>query len=179
MGQRDQRNKDLVEMNSHSFQPMNLGDALLDREHADLFRLVGTLLDASSNEATAALDRLRTEMREHFGREDADLRRLGGNNAACHLDEHAAVLKSLDEVHLILGDTATPPATAQRLVASLSLELLHWLPEHVSEMDANLAAVRSKSRFGGVPVTMLRRRPVEAAGAALPPPERRSFTPIE
>lgn len=152
-------------MNIHPFQPMNLGDALLDREHAELFRLVGTLLDASSDEAAMALDSLRTEMREHFGREDADLRRLGGNNAACHLDEHAAVLKSLDEVHLILGETATTPATAQRLVSSFSLELLRWLPEHVSEMDANLAAVRSKSRFGGVPVTMLRRRPVEPAGA--------------
>jgi len=152
---------------------MNLGDALLDREHAELFRLVGTLLDASGNEATAALDSLRTEMREHFGREDADLRRLGGNNAECHLDEHAAVLKSLDEVHSILGDTATPAATAQRLVASLSLELLHWLPEHVSEMDANLAAVRSQSRFGGVPMRMVRRRPGEPAGATVPPPERR------
>lgn len=158
---------------------MNLGDAHLDREHAELFRLVGTLLDASSNEATAALDSLRTEMRAHFGREDEDLRRLGGNNTECHLDEHAAVLKSLDEVHLILGDTATPPATAQRLVSSLSLELLHWLPEHVSEMDANLAAVRSKSRFGGVPVTMVRRRLVEPADATVPPPKRRSFTPIE
>ncbi|SFC60493.1 hemerythrin-like metal-binding domain protein [Polaromonas sp. OV174] len=146
-------------MNIQSFQPMNLGDAHLDREHAELFRLVGALFDASSSEAVAALDSLRTEMREHFGREDADLRRLGGNNAECHLDEHAAVLKSLDEVHLILGETATTPATAQRLVSSLSLELLHWLPEHVSEMDANLAAVRSKARFGGVPMTLLRRKP--------------------
>lgn len=155
-------------MNLHSFQPMSLGDVLLDREHAELFRLVVALLDASSNEANMALNKLRTEMREHFGREDADLRRLGGNNAACHLDEHAAVLKSLDEVYFILDDTATPPATAKRLLASLALELMHWLPEHVSQMDANLAAVRSKSRFGGVPISIVQRKPVEPAGTTPP-----------
>ncbi|MFC6282811.1 MULTISPECIES: hemerythrin domain-containing protein [Polaromonas] len=166
-------------MNIQSFQPMNLGDAHLDREHAELFSLVGMLFDASCNDAVATLDSLRTEMREHFGREDADLRRLGGNNAACHLDEHAAVLASLDEVHLILGETATSPAMAQRLISSLSLELLRWLPEHVSEMDANLAAVRSKARFGGIPMPLQRHRPVEAAGATLPSPKYRSFMPIE
>ncbi|MNR57358.1 hypothetical protein D3C85_1781200 [compost metagenome] len=44
---------------------------------------------------------------------------------------------------------------AQRLISSLALELLRWLPEHVSEMDANLAAVRSQSRFGGVGVRLM------------------------
>jgi hemerythrin-like metal-binding protein len=140
---------------------MSLGDALLDRDHSELFRLVHALFDTPWDGLITAFDRLRTEARDHFGREDTDLRRLGGNNAACHLDEHAAVLKSLDEVHSILGNSATSSAMAQRLVASLSLELLRWLPEHVSEMDADLAAVRSKSRFGGVPMRLVRPSPVE------------------
>ena len=125
---------------------------MLDRDHAELFRLVQALLRASGGTAVAALDRLRVETSEHFSREDDDLRRLGGNNASCHLDEHAAVLSSLDEVHSILLDAATPPEAAQRLVASLALELQRWLPEHVGEMDASLATSRSRFRFGGAPL---------------------------
>ena len=132
-----------------------LGDPMLDGDHARLLDLVRALASSGHN-AMPALEALRTEAREHFGREDAELRTLGGNNAVCHLDEHAAVLKSLDEVHLILGETATTRAMEQQLVFSLSLELLRWLPEHVREMDAGLAAVRTKSRFGGAPLRISR-----------------------
>lgn len=133
-------------------EPALLGDAPLDHDHAQLFRLCRALLDVPGDAIRPALAQLRAEMGAHFASEDADLRRLGGNNADCHLDEHAAVLASLDEVHLILGEPQTSQAVAQRLMSSLALELLRWLPEHVSEMDANLAAVRSQSRFGGVGV---------------------------
>jgi hemerythrin len=137
-------------------EPLALGDSMLDRDHADLSRLVQALKTASGGAAVAALDALRAEAGEHFDREDADLRRLGGNNATCHLDEHAAVLLSLDEVRAILCSVATTPETAQRLIASLALELQRWLPEHVSEMDASLAAVRCRSRFGGAPLRLAR-----------------------
>lgn len=138
-------------------KPVELGDPALDRDHAALFRMVCALFDTSGDAAVSALGELRTEAREHFEREDTDLRRLGGPNASCHLDEHAAVLKSLDEVHTILSDNATPPALSQRLVVSLTLELQRWLPEHVCEMDAGLAVVRSQSRLGGAPVRLERR----------------------
>jgi hemerythrin len=141
-----------------------LGDPMLDRDHAELFRLVQVMLSASGEEAVTAFDALRVEAYEHFDREDADLRRLGGNNAACHLDEHAAVLQSLDEVSVIIRDPATSPETTQRLVESLALELHRWLPEHVNEMDASLAAVRSQSRFGGAPLRLTRRAPAYAVG---------------
>lgn len=144
-------------MSSPLAMPPVLGDAMLDRDHAALFHLIQALLVASGGAAVMALDALRAECREHFSREDDDLRRLGGNNAVCHLDEHAAVLQSLDEVHSILCDQSTAPATAQRLVTSLSLELLRWLPEHVREMDAGLAAERCKSRFGSAPLMLVRR----------------------
>lgn len=136
--------------------PLVLGDSMLDQDHAGLSRLVQALLTASGGAAVAALDTLRVEAGEHFDREDADLRILGGNNAACHLDEHAAVLRSLDEVRAILRDEATSPEIAQRLTTSLAFELQRWLPEHVSEMDASLAAVRCRSRFGGAPLRLVR-----------------------
>lgn len=152
----------MIQSNSSS---LVLGDAMLDRDHAELHRLIQVLLTESGGAAVAALDELRCECREHFGREDLDLLYLGGNNVSCHIDEHAAVLKSLDEVHSILCDDSTTPETAQRLVASLSLELLRWLPEHVREMDAGLAAMRCKSRFGSAPLTLVRKADIDSASS--------------
>lgn len=136
--------------------PFALGDPELDDDHAALSRLIDAFFSSSVAAAAGTLDALRVEARAHFAREDVDLRRLGGNNASCHLDEHAAVLASLDEVHALLLDRNTSPDAAQRLVVSLSLELQRWLPEHVREMDAELAAVRSRSRWGGAVVRLQR-----------------------
>jgi hemerythrin-like metal-binding protein len=130
-----------------------LGDPVLDREHAELQRLIDALRQAPPANALAALDALKAHAAGHFGAEDADLRRLGGANATCHLDEHAAVLRSLDEVRAVL-ERGRPPAD---LVARLATELARWLPEHVQAMDASIASVRTRERFGGVPVQLTRR----------------------
>lgn len=134
--------------------PIALGDAQLDHDHSELLRLSRALLDAPCHEALVALENLYAATRDHFALEDADLRRLGGNNASCHLDEHALVLKSLNEVLALLRDPATSQAKSNQLISSLSMELLRWLPEHIREMDSGLASERSKSRFGGVPVIL-------------------------
>lgn len=140
----------------HPLAPEVLGDPMLDHDHVELFCRVLAFSGTSGRSAIDALAALRAEAGAHFGREDADLQRLGANNAACHLDEHAAVLASLEEVEAILRDRATTRDVAKRLVTSLSDELLRWLPAHVREMDAGLASVRSQSRFGGVPLRLAR-----------------------
>jgi hemerythrin len=132
---------------------LTLGDPVLDREHADLQRLIDAFRQAPPAEALAALDALRAHAAIHFGQEDGDLRRLGGANATCHLDEHAAVLRSLDEVRAVL-ERPRPPAD---LTARLATELTRWLPEHVQAMDASIASVRTRERFGGAPVLITRR----------------------
>jgi hemerythrin-like metal-binding protein len=132
---------------------LTLGDPVLDREHAELQRLIDALHDARPDAALSALDALKAHATSHFGQEDVDLRRLGGANATCHLDEHAAVLRSLDEVRAVL-ERPQPPAG---VVARLAAELTRWLPEHVQAMDASIASVRTKERFGGVPVQLTRR----------------------
>lgn len=131
-----------------------LGDPLLDREH-DAF-LVQVLAFKNANGAAAlnALSLLRDQARVHFAGEDADLQCLGGANARCHLEEHAAVLRSLDEVHALLSDPGVPPELYRQLVDGLSAELLRWLPVHVREMDEGLVAARIRSRFGGARVTL-------------------------
>ena len=137
-------------MNSNS---LSLGDPVLDREHAELQRLIDALQHAPPAASLAALAALKAHADFHFGKEDEDLRRLGGANATCHLDEHAAVLRSLDEVREVLVRSQAPAGLVERLTA----ELVRWLPEHVQAMDASIASVRSKERFGGAPIQITRR----------------------
>ncbi len=132
---------------------ITLGDPALDREHAELQRLIVALMQAPADRVAAALDALRTHAGKHFELEDADLRRVGGANATCHLDEHAAVLRSLDEVRQVLARPEPPLDMIPRLAA----ELMRWLPEHVQVMDAGIASVRTKERLGGAPVQITRR----------------------
>lgn len=132
---------------------ITLGDPGLDQDHAELQRLIDQLLKADAAQAPAALDALKAHAATHFAMEDGELQRIGDSNASCHLDEHAAVLRSLDEVRALL-ERPDPP---RDMVLRLGVELLRWLPEHVQVMDAGIAAVRTRERFGGVPVQITRR----------------------
>jgi hypothetical protein len=84
-----------------------VGDPALYAEHAEFHGHVLRLLHALRVDALAALDALQAHAREHFAAEDVDLRKMGSGNANRHLDEHAAVLKSLAEVRAVLaGESA-------------------------------------------------------------------------
>lgn len=130
---------------------LDLGDAALDAEHRQLAVLGEALLLAAPDQVQPALEALRSHAREHFAHEDQDLHEHGGPNASCHLDEHAAVLESLDMVSLRLA--AAPSGEAElELAQRLALEWLRWLPVHVTEMDAALAYARTQTRFGAQPL---------------------------
>jgi hemerythrin len=136
---------------------LQLGDPALDQDHAELLRLIHRLRDAAPSEALPALDELRAHAARHFEVEDADLRRQRDGNAQCHLDEHAAVLKSLGEVREILAAPAPLTEARQSMLPRLVAELTRWLPEHVQAMDAAVASFRTKERLGGAPVVMSRK----------------------
>jgi predicted AAA+ superfamily ATPase len=57
----------------------------------------------------ASLDALQAHASEHFALEDQELRQMRDGNAE-HLDEHAAVLKSMDEVRGIVAAGRTRPS---------------------------------------------------------------------
>ena len=159
-----------------------LGDPTLDADHAKLADLVDRLAAAKGADVLASLDALQAHASEHFALEDQELRQMRDGNASCHLDEHAAVLKSMDEVRGIVA--AGPDSTeSAHLVARLTAELMaldpkqhakmrpypplntlhvtaelrRWLPEHVTAMDAGVAHTRTRSRLGGAPVVLTRR----------------------
>lgn len=144
----------------HADVSIALGDPQLDREHQDMFRLALGLLQAPEGSERIALESLRAHAAAHFAQEDEDLRRVGGHNASCHLDEHAAVLKSLDDVHQTLSSPTDAPETGRRLAGQLAQALLDWLPEHVHQMDAGIASVRAQQRLGGMTVKFAPRPPL-------------------
>lgn len=136
---------------------LHLGDPVLDREHKEFQTAAIALRDAASGGERLALETLRSLARAHFSDEDDDLRRVGSHNAQCHLDEHAAVLASLDDVLAVLVNPERDPVHASELCARLADALLGWLPEHVQQMDAGIAQLRTRERLGGQTVSFQRK----------------------
>jgi hemerythrin len=130
-----------------------LGDPKLDADHEELQRLILQLAEAAPESAVDALHALRAHAGEHFSMEDADLRAMENGNATCHIDEHAAVLKSLDEVSVRVAPAPASPVS-QDMLTRLVAELRRWLPEHVLEMDAAVAHTRTRERLGGAPIVL-------------------------
>lgn len=79
----------------------------------------------------------------------------------CHIDEHAAVMKSVREVQALLarGDTTH--------CRSLADELARWFPGHADYLDSALAHWMCKQRLGGKPVVI--RRDLKSALLPVPP----------
>jgi hemerythrin len=120
----------IASRNAERYHPWTSETQELDRDHAELQALAGAFAAAQADRRVAldVLEALRGHAAAHFAFEDEELRKLGGPDMQCHLDEHAAVLASLAQVRDVLADSATPLATVERLVQSLSAELLRWLP---------------------------------------------------
>ena len=137
--------------------PLTLGDSVLDEDHLRLEDLVLQLRDAPLDEVSRRLEAVREHASRHFALEDIELRAMADGNAKCHLDEHAAVLNSLDEVMVVLTQVDVAAEKKALLINRLATELPVWLPGHVHEMDAGVASHRSKQRFGGAPVKIARR----------------------
>ena len=137
--------------------PLTLGDSVLDEDHLRLEDLVLQLRDAPLDEVSRRLEAVREHASRHFALEDIELRAMADGNSKCHLDEHAAVLNSLDEVMVVLTQVDVAAEKKALLINRLATELLVWLPGHVHEMDAGVASHRSKQRFGGAPVKIARR----------------------
>lgn len=142
-------------MSSETFFP--IGDPQLDEDHERLERAICALVAARAPDRVLALDQLRQAAGAHFESENADLHRMGDGNAKCHVDEHAAVLRSLNEVDQALASSARDEAFKAALIQRLGSQLLDWLPVHVREMDAAVVKFRVSQRFGGAPVMLSRR----------------------
>ena len=138
---------------SNASAPILLGYAPMDQVHIEFGELVSATLAASNRDLLLNLELLRTHLREHFGAEDRWMEDTGFPARDCHTDEHAAVLRSADEVIVL--------ATGGDLVVgrTFAAELQRWFPGHADYLDSALAAWMCKRQYGGKPVVLHRRPP--------------------
>lgn len=127
-----------------------LGYPQMDKVHQEFVDLVARLEQAGDAELAPLLEDLATHTRAHFEMENNWMVETAFPPRECHIDEHAAVMQSVDDVRQLLarGDTAV----CRRLVQ----ELVLWFPSHAHHLDSALAHWISKLRTGGKPVVIRR-----------------------
>jgi hemerythrin-like metal-binding protein len=127
-----------------------LGYAEMDAEHRDFVVCVQALQQAEPAQVAERLQAFAEHARRHFGAENAWMVDTDFPARDCHIDEHAAVLKSVEEVQALvaLGNTA--------IVRSLADELARWFPGHADYLDSALAAWMAKRRWNAKPVVLRR-----------------------
>lgn len=138
-------------MQANERHPVVLGFAPMDDVHAEFDAIIARAQACSDAEFPACLAEVIAHLRAHFGAEDAWMRETDFPPGDCHVDEHAAVLKSADEV---------APLVAQGRIdigRSFVAELARWFPGHADYLDSALAAWMCKRRLGGKPVVLQRR----------------------
>jgi hemerythrin len=138
-----------------------LGYGPMDTTHREFVELVMALLAAPDTELAPCLEAFASHAERHFDEEREWMLATGFPAAQCHIDEHDAVLKSVDEVRALLaqgGHAETGHALAR--------ELARWFPGHADYMDAALGQWMTKRRLGGIPVVLRRGDPQLRARAA-------------
>ena len=130
-----------------------LGYDPMDAVHAEFEEVVGRAASCNDADFAARLDAVVEHLRLHFAEEDRWMRETAFPPGHCHQDEHAAVLKSADEV-LALADPVQRIAVGRAFVR----ELAAWFPGHADYLDSALATWMCKRTLGGQPVVLHRRR---------------------
>ena len=128
-----------------------LGHPGMDATHREFVACVAAMLDADDGALAAALEVFGAHARRHFAEEDRQMAVTRYGSAGCHVDEHAAVLKSLDEVRDALA------RGRHEVVRSFARALADWFPEHARVMDQGLARWLIERELGGAPVRILRK----------------------
>lgn len=133
-----------------------VGDPAMDETHREFVECVDAMLHADDAELSAALETFAEHARRHFAEEDGAMQQTGYESAGCHVDEHAAVLRSLEEVRAALAEGHA------QVVHRFAYALADWFPQHAKVMDLGLAHWLVQSRLGGSPIVI---RPRQTATA--------------
>lgn len=127
-----------------------LGYAPMDALHRDFVETVGALQSANEAELPLRLAAVIAHLRAHFEAEDRWMEETDFPARKCHMDEHAAVLRTAVQVQVLL---AQGDATECRRLAD---ELVRWFPGHADYLDSALSHWVCKQRLGGKPVVLRR-----------------------
>lgn len=138
-----------------------LGHAPMDVLHEEFVDLTRQLQAADDTQLPALLQAMETHLQQHFNDENQWMRDTAFPPRDCHIDEHAAVLKSVHEVQALLAQGNV------QVCRALVEALVDWFPGHATHLDSALAHWLSKQRFGGKPVVL--RRSVQTSVSGTPP----------
>lgn len=127
-----------------------LGYQPMDTTHEEFVLCVAALQQASDAQLPARLEAFAEHAVRHFGEEDRWMEQTQFPARECHINEHAAVLKSVREVQALLAQGNT------ELCRRLAQELAQWFPGHADYLDSALAHWMCKQRLGGKPVVIRR-----------------------
>lgn len=128
-----------------------MGHGPMDDIHQEFVDLIGQLQTADDAQLPALLQAMEVHLQHHFTEENQWMEQTAFPPRDCHIDEHAAVLKSVGEVRALMAD-GDATAVCRDLVRALA----EWFPGHATHLDSALAHWLSKQRFGGKPVVLRR-----------------------
>ncbi|WP_395067945.1 bacteriohemerythrin [Paraburkholderia silvatlantica] len=136
-----------------------LGYAPMDEVHEEFVAIVREMRACADDALVIHLRRFEVHARDHFDQERHWMRVSGFPAAECHIAEHDAVMRSVDEVldRVLLGG---PAAEVRRLAEALA----HWFPAHADYLDAALAQWLVKQTTQGVPVVFRRKESIGRRG---------------
>ncbi|MFJ1257648.1 bacteriohemerythrin [Cupriavidus sp. CuC1] len=129
-----------------------LGFTPMDDVHKEFYALALKLVTCSDASAAEAIEQFEQHAISHFGQEDEWMCSTSFPARDCHVDEHAAVLKSIGGVKQAV---AQGKADAE-LVRNIGMALFDWFPGHADYLDSALAAWMTKQNMGGKPIVLRR-----------------------
>ncbi len=134
-------------------EDFRLGWAPMDETHEEFVDIVGRMQCADPAQLPALLAEMLVHAQVHFEQENAWMRETEFPPRDCHIEQHDAVLASIREVQVLLGQGEVEPCL--RLVDALA----DWFPSHATHLDSALAHWLFKRHYGGKPVLLQRRVP--------------------
>lgn len=140
----------------HSSESLQWGDQFLlgytpiDEVHQEFVELTGQMQGATDAALPALLAKFAIHLRRHFETENEWMLSTEFPPRECHMDEHAAVLQSVEEVQDLLAQGHV--AICRELVEQLA----QWFPKHADQLDSALAHWMFSKTMGGKPVVLRR-----------------------
>jgi hemerythrin len=127
------------------------GHTGMDLTHREFVSMVEALRSCPDWEIPGRLGELLTHCADHFSDEQQLMELHDFPATECHVNEHAAVHRSIAEV-MTMTDKASQAEVARRLADQLA----HWFGMHLTYLDSALAHWVVKRTHGGIPVVIRR-----------------------
>lgn len=130
-----------------------LGFTPMDDVHEEFYATALKLVTCTEKNAAQAIEQFEQHAISHFEQEDEWMRTTNFPPRDCHLDEHAAVLKSVREVK----EAVAQGQAGADIVQDIGMALFQWFPGHADYLDSALAAWMTKLNMGGKPIVLRRK----------------------